>query len=92
MTCIFTGPIWDDGRVRLLLGVGTVVMVFGLMMVSLCHEFYQFFLAQAIVTGVGFGFCFMPASAIVPQWFSTHAPFAVGLATTGSSIGELAAK
>lgn len=87
VTCIFTGPIWDEGRLRFLLGVGTVVMVFGLMMVSLCYRYYQFFLAQALVTGVGFGFVFMPASAIVPQWFSSRGPFAVGIATTGSSIG-----
>ena len=87
VTCIFTGPVWDSGRLHVLIGAGTVIMVFGLMMVSLCVEFYQFFLAQAIVTGVGFGFVFMPASAIVSQWFSTKGPFAVGVATTGSSIG-----
>lgn len=88
VTCIFTGPVWDSGRLHFLIGVGTIIMVFGLMMVSLCYEYYQFFLAQAVVTGVGFGFVFMPASAIVSQWFSTKGSFAVGIATTGSSIGE----
>lgn len=87
--CIFTGPVWDAGHVRFLLGVGTVTMVFGLMILSLCHEYYQFFLAQTVVTGVGFGFVFLPASGIVPQWFSTHAVLAIGIAMTGSSIGEL---
>ena len=87
--CIFTGPVWDAGHVRFLLGVGTIIMVFGLMMLSLCHEYYQFFLAQTVVTGIGFGFVFLPASGIAPQWFSTHTVLAVGVSTTGSSIGEL---
>jgi len=91
LVCIFTGPIWDEGHVRFLLGVGTLIMVFGLMMVSLCHEYYEFFLAQTVMTGFGFGFVLMPASGIVPQWFSAHAAFAVGVSTTGSSIGELLA-
>jgi len=90
VVCIFTGPLWDAGHARFLLCVGTTITVFGLMMISLCHEYYQFFLAQTVVTGFGFGFLFMPASGIVPQWFSTKAPLAVGVSTTGSSLGELA--
>lgn len=89
LVCVFTGPVWDAGHVRVLLGVGTIIMVFGLMMLSLCHEYYQFFLAQTIVTGIGFGFVFLPASGIVPQWFSTRAAFAVGVSMTGSSIGAV---
>ena len=89
VTCIFTGPVWDGGHLRVLLIVGLVISVFGMMILSLCHTYWQFFLAQAIVVGLGFGFVFVPASAIVPQWFSTRTSFAVGIATTGSSIGEL---
>ena len=89
VTCIFTGPVWDGGHLHFLLIVGILISVFGMMMLSLCHTYWQFFLAQAIVVGLGFGFVFVPASAIVPQWFSTRTSFAVGIATTGSSIGEL---
>ena len=88
VTCIFTGPVWDGGHLQFLLITGTIISVFGLMMVSLCHAYWQFFLAQAIVVGIGFGFVFIPASGIVNQWFSTKSAFAVGVATTGSSIGE----
>lgn len=89
--CIFTGPLLDTGYLHLLLGVGTIVTVFGLMMVSLCHSYYQFFLAQTILTGVGFGLIFLPASSVVSQWFSTRSPFAIGISVTGSSIGKLMA-
>lgn len=87
LVCIFTGPLLDTGHLHLLLGAGTVVTVFGLMMVSLCREFYQFFLAQTIVTGIGFGLIFLPASSVVSQWFSTRTPLAIGISVSGSSIG-----
>lgn len=87
LVCIFTGPILDAGHLHLLLGIGTIVTVFGLMMVSLCSSYYQFFLAQTIVTGIGFGLIFLPASSVVSQWFSTRTPLAIGIAVSGSSIG-----
>lgn len=89
LVCIFTGPLLDTGHLHILLGIGTVVMVFGLMMVSLCHSYYQFFLAQTIVTGIGFGLVFLPASSVVSQWFSTRTPVAIGISVSGSSIGKL---
>lgn len=87
IVCIFTGPLLDTGYLHLLLGIGTIVTVFGLMMVSLCHSYYQFFLAQTVVTGIGFGLIFLPASSVVSQWFSTRTPLAIGISVTGSSIG-----
>ncbi|KAH8699314.1 putative monocarboxylate permease mch4 [Talaromyces proteolyticus] len=89
LVCIFTGPLLDTGHLHLLLGIGTVVTVFGLMMVSLCHSYYQFFLAQTIVTGIGFGLIFLPASSVVSQWFSTRTPLAIGISVSGSSIGAV---
>ncbi|CEJ83014.1 hypothetical protein VHEMI03048 [[Torrubiella] hemipterigena] len=89
LVCIFTGPVLDAGHLHLLLGVGTVVTVFGLMMVSLCSTYYQFFLAQTIVTGIGFGLIFLPASFVVAQWFSTRTPLAIGISVSGSSIGAV---
>ncbi|EXV04786.1 MFS transporter [Metarhizium robertsii] len=89
LVCIFTGPLLDTGHLHLLLGTGTVVTVFGLMMVSLCHSYYQFFLAQTIATGIGFGLIFLPASSVVSQWFSTRTPLAIGIAVSGSSIEQI---
>ncbi|KAJ0415254.1 monocarboxylate permease-like protein, mch4 [Aspergillus carlsbadensis] len=89
LVCTFTGPLLDTGHLHLLLGIGTVVTVFGLMMVSLCHSYYQFFLAQTIVTGIGFGLIFLPASSVVAQWFSTRTPLAIGISVSGSSIGAI---
>ncbi|XWW95634.1 hypothetical protein V2A60_003600 [Cordyceps javanica] len=89
LVCILTGPLLDAGHLHQLLGVGTGVAVFGLMMVSLCRAYYEFFLAQTIVTGIGFGLVFLPASSVVSQWFSARTPLAIGIAVSGSSIGAV---
>ena len=47
------GPLFDIYGPRWLLIVGSVLAVFGLMMTSICHEYWQFFLAQGVVTGAG---------------------------------------
>ncbi|KAJ6783384.1 hypothetical protein PWT90_05844 [Aphanocladium album] len=89
LVCIFTGPLLDTGHLHLLLSAGTIVTVFGLMMTSLCHSYYQFFLSQTVVTGIGFGLVFLPASSVVSQWFSTRTPLAIGISVSGSSIGAV---
>lgn len=58
------------------------------MMLSICSEYWQIFLAQGIVVGFGGGMLYIPAIALVTTQFSTKRPLAVGLASSGSSIGE----
>jgi len=57
------------------------------MMLSLCHSYYQVFLAQAITVGLGAGCLFIPSVAILSQYFNTKLATATGLAASGSSLG-----
>lgn len=82
-----TGPIYDAGYVHTLLVVGSFLVVFGQMMLSLCTEFYQVMLAQAICIGLGCGCLFVPGVAILSTYFSTRIATAMGLAAAGSSLG-----
>lgn len=82
-----TGPLYDAGYFRELLLSGSFLVVFGQMMLSLCHTYWQAFLAQAICIGIGTGLLFVPSVSILSQYFSTRVAIAVGLAATGSSIG-----
>lgn len=82
-----TGPIYDAGYFRTLLVVGSFLVVFGQMMLSLCHEYYQVILAQAICIGLGCGCLFVPSVAILSTYFSTRIATAMGLAAAGSSLG-----
>lgn len=81
------GPLYDRGYFRALLIGGSFFLVFGQMMLSLCHEYYQVLLAQAICIGFGCGCLFIPSVAILSTYFTTKIATAMGLAASGSSLG-----
>lgn len=84
-----SGPIFDRGHFRYLLLAGSFLVVFGHMMLSLCHEFWQCILAQGFTIGIGAGLLFVPAIAIMPAYFSSKIGLAIGLAASGSSMGGI---
>lgn len=83
-----TGPIYDAGHANLLVACGTFMVVFGQMMLSLCHNYWQVFLAQGLCVGIGAGMLFVPAVAILSTYFHSKLATAQGFAATGSSLGE----
>ncbi|GES65077.1 monocarboxylate permease-like protein, mch4 [Aspergillus terreus] len=89
LTGVVAGPIYDRGHLRLLLITGSFLVVFGLMMLSLCKEFWQALLAQAFCIGIGGGLLFTPTVSLLPTWFSTQLGLAVGIASSGSSLGGI---
>lgn len=84
---ILTGPIFDRGYVRHLIVAGTFLVVFGMMMTSLCKSYYQILLAQGICVGLGAGCLFIPSVAIITTYFSSKRAFMTGIANAGGSIG-----
>lgn len=82
-----SGPIFDRGYFRILLLVGSFLVVFGHMMLSLAHNFWEVLLAQGFCVGIGAGCLFVPCVAILPAYWSTKLGLAVGLAAAGSSMG-----
>ena len=87
ITGVVAGPLYDRGHLRLLIVTGSVMVVFGHMMLSLCTEFWQALLAQAFCVGIGSGLLFIPIVSLIPTWFSTHIGLAVGIAASGSPLG-----
>jgi MFS family permease len=83
-----SGPIYDRGYFRELLIGGTLLLVLGQMMLSLCHEYWQVLLAQAFCIGIGSGCLFIPSVAILNTYFTTKIATVVGIAASGSSFGK----
>lgn len=81
------GPIVDAGHLKSLLGVGSLLTVLGMFMTSLCSEYWQVFLAQALTMGLGFGCLYVPAPTIVSQYFGRNTALAMGASSAGSAIG-----
>ncbi|KAJ4306807.1 hypothetical protein N0V88_000175 [Collariella sp. IMI 366227] len=83
-----TGPMFDRYGMWVV-RPGAVVYVFGLMMTSICKEYWQFMLAQGVVTGFGMSLLQVPAFAAVSQYFDKKRGAALGLVVSGSSIGGI---
>lgn len=86
---VFAGPVFDQGHPRILIIFGSLLVVFGMMMTSLCSTYWQLMLAQGLCVGSGAGCLFLPAIAIIPSYFTTKKAFAMGIAASGSSFGGI---
>ncbi|KAM5354202.1 hypothetical protein ACJ41O_000852 [Fusarium nematophilum] len=87
-TGVVGGPLFDRFGAWLI-RPAAVLYVFGIMMTSICKEYWQFMLAQGILTGLANGLLMFPALAAVPQWFNAKRGAAMGLAVAGSSLGAV---
>ncbi|KAL4904772.1 hypothetical protein BDW74DRAFT_153477 [Aspergillus multicolor] len=81
------GKICDVHGPRYPLLIGSFLHVFGLMMTSLCKEYYQFILAQGICSSIGASCIFYAALGATATWFSARSGLAVGIVASGSSLG-----
>lgn len=86
---VVTGRLTDAGYFRITFYTGVFFQVFGLFMTSLCKTYWQIFLAQAVCVGIGNGFAFCPALAVLSQYFKRNRAVAVGIASAGSAVGGL---
>ncbi|KAI1772922.1 monocarboxylate permease-like protein [Hypoxylon cercidicola] len=84
---LVSGRATDNFGPRWPLLFGSVLHVFGLMMVSLSTEYYQIFLAQSVASGIGTSFLFYPTIAAAGTWFKRHRALAFGIMVSGSSLG-----
>ncbi len=67
--------------------LGTFFHVFGLMMASISHTYYQFLLSQGVCSALGASMIFYPSMACVVTYFFRRRSLALGIAASGSSIG-----
>lgn len=58
-----------------------------LFMTSLAKEFWQTMLTQGFGVGIGTGLIFLPAMSVVSQYFMKRRSLAIGIVTTGGSVG-----
>ncbi|KAK1975008.1 riboflavin transporter MCH5 [Colletotrichum cereale] len=82
------GPVFDRYGAWII-RPAAVVYIFSVMMTSLCHEYWQFILAQGVLSGISNGLIMFPAMAATPQYFLKRRGAAMGLAIAGSSLGAV---
>jgi len=74
-------------KVPMLLGV--VLFPAGFLAASFAKQIWQLYISQGVLVGLGVGFIYIPASAIIPQWFTNKRSLANGICAAGSGIGGL---
>jgi len=83
----FSGRALDAGYYFPVLLVGCTLQILGIFLMSLCTNFWQLMLAQGVLTGLGGGIFFTPSLGLVATYFSRRRAFAIGVMTTGNSVG-----
>ncbi|KAL4863929.1 hypothetical protein BDV12DRAFT_201646 [Aspergillus spectabilis] len=84
---LVSGPLFDLGYYRIMIIVGSFLSVFGIMMLSLAHEYYQILLSQGICAGLGFGLLYIPSITLVSRSFVRKRALALGVSTAGAPAG-----
>jgi MFS family permease len=84
---VLSGPLFDRGYFRSMLYIGNFLVVLGIMMLSLCTEYWQVFLAQGICMGLGAGLLYIPSLALVSIWFDRKRALAMGVVMSGIAVG-----
>ncbi|KAG8162282.1 hypothetical protein KVR01_008047 [Diaporthe batatas] len=87
LVSVIAGPVFDAGHLGSLLGVGLVLVVLGMMLTSIATEYWHVFLAQAVMMGLGFGCLYLPAPAVVSQYFHRRTALAMGVSSLGAALG-----
>lgn len=84
---LVSGPLFDLGYYRSMIITGSVLSVFGIMMLSLASKYYQIFLSQGICMGLGFGLLYIPSLTLLSRSFVRKRALALGVATAGAPLG-----
>jgi predicted MFS family arabinose efflux permease len=85
----FSGRATDAGFFKFTWTMGAIIEVVSIFLTSLCTKYWQLFLSQGILQGIGCGLMFCPTLALLPTYFSKRRALALGLAVSGSATGGM---
>lgn len=86
---IASGPLFDWGYFRSMLIAGAMIETLAVMLLSLCTTYWQIFLAQGVLMGLGNGLLYIPGLALVGRAFKKNRAIAVGITTCGAPVGGI---
>ncbi|RWA05370.1 hypothetical protein EKO27_g9729 [Xylaria grammica] len=70
-------------------GVKTPMLSLGFISASFASKVWHLYLSQGLCVGIGIGLIYIPATSVIPQWFSKRRSLANGICASGSGIGGL---
>ncbi|KAH8688855.1 putative MFS monocarboxylate transporter [Talaromyces proteolyticus] len=85
----FSGRATDAGYFKFTWTVGAILAVVSIFLTSLCTQYWQIFLSQGILQGIGCGLMFCPTLSLLPTYFDSHRAIAMSIVAAGSGVGGL---
>ncbi|KAK1220709.1 hypothetical protein PQX77_016535 [Marasmius sp. AFHP31] len=86
LTGCVSGPLFDAGYFKHLIGTGGVLYVFTLFMASISTKYYQFILAQGVGVGIAAGLLFTPGVSVLAHHFQRYRNIVFGIFAGGASV------
>jgi len=84
----FAGGMVDRFGPRIVFLVGSLTLAVGLVMCSLIHSWWQFYIFFGVVVAAGVGFIgWVPNTTVVQQWFREKRGLPMGIISSGIGIG-----
>jgi len=83
------GRAFDSGWCRAILIPGAVLMCVSQFLLSACQKWWELFLVQGIMMGIGMGMVFMTATLCLTTYFKNNIGIAMFIGSAGSSIGGI---
>ncbi|KAJ3375782.1 hypothetical protein GGF31_002986 [Allomyces arbusculus] len=87
---VYSGRLADVYGYRLMVLVGTVIMVVGLLLSAFSTELWHLMVTQGLLLGLGCSVAYFPGVAVNAQWWDKHRSLATGIAVAGAGAGGLA--
>ncbi|KAL0946319.1 hypothetical protein HGRIS_012559 [Hohenbuehelia grisea] len=88
---ILVGKAFDAGYFHHTMISGSILYVFSMFMVSLTrkNQYTEVILSQGIGMGIGLGLLFLPSLSIISHYFRARRALAIGIVTSGGSLGGI---
>ncbi|KAJ7490571.1 major facilitator superfamily domain-containing protein [Mycena latifolia] len=87
MPALVSGHYFDRGHLRVPFIISSLVLVAATFLIAQCTQYWHFLLCQGFLIGISSGVLFGPTSAVIGHWFEKKRGLAMGLMTTGASLG-----
>ena len=88
--CVFgfpAGRLTDHWGPRVVITVGAVFLATALAGMALVTQLWQPYVLYGLVAALGMGTAYVPCNSTVVKWFARRRGLAVGLASSGGSVG-----
>ncbi|KAK8136392.1 major facilitator superfamily domain-containing protein [Apiospora sp. TS-2023a] len=89
LVCLLGGSLSDAGYARHCVWAGSLCVLIGTFMTSIATEYYQIFLAQGVLQGLGLGLMYMPSTSVVSSYFKRKRSLALTIASAGTGTGAI---